>query len=220
MRRSEEYVAPAEFKALLDSEAGERGLSEFLRTKPQLLYWALCRTGGHCRYVFREFPLGSSHVSDFAILNSYSGVWEVKFVELEPVGERLFTNAGVPVRRLAGAVKQVEDWADYFETNKPQVRADLARWAKTKDLLRYCDGDRPSNFSGQLLADPGTNLHESFHIFIGRRAATEDAEHKRKGQMSRRHNVEVATYDRLLDVVNDRYANSAYRLAPEEHDEE
>ena len=45
------------------------------------------------------------------MLNSYSGAWEDMFVELEPVGDPVFTKAGVPGRRLAGALKQVEDWS-------------------------------------------------------------------------------------------------------------
>ena len=213
MRRSDEYVSPSDFRALLDGATGERTISDFLGRKPPVLYWSLCRVGGHMRYVFREFPLGNSYVADFAVLNSYSGVWEVKFVELEPVDEPLFTNSGVAAKRLNGAIKQVEDWADYFEMHKAQVRADLVRWAKDKDLLQYSEGERPSNFSGHLLADPSTNLHESFHIFMGRRDKLTESEHKRKGQMTRRHNIEVASYDRLLDVVSERYKNTEYWLA-------
>lgn len=210
MEHPDEYIAPLDFRAFLDGEKGERGISDFLRGRPEVLYWTLCRAGGHSRFVFREFPLGSSYVADFAVLNSYSGVWEVKFVELEPVDDRFFTRAGVPARRLAGAIKQVDDWAQYFEANKPQVRADLVRWAKNRDLLKYSDGDHPSNFSGHCLADPQTNLFESFHIFIGRRHEATPDDQGRKGRLSRRHSVDVASYDRLLDLANDRYANAAY----------
>jgi hypothetical protein len=202
-----EYLSPTEFESFLDGQQGERSISEFIRERPQILYWTVSGRGGHCRYVFREFPLGSSYVADFAVVNSYSGVWEVKFVELEPVNHKLFTKAGVPSQRLAGAVKQIDDWAAYFDQNKHQVRADLVRWAKTKDILGYSEGERPCNFSGHRLADPSTNLFESFHIFIGRRGATSEVDHSRKATMSRRHNVEVATYDRLVDLVKYRYAN-------------
>jgi hypothetical protein len=109
-------------------------------------------------------------------------------------------------------MKQVDDWAEYFDTNKPQVRADLVRWAKAKDLLGYSDGDQPSNYSSDYLADPHTNLFESFHIFMGRRAGISEDEQRRKGQLSRRHNVEVATYDRFLDVIKSRYANVEHWL--------
>ena len=76
-----EYIKPEEFEAFLDAQKGERGISEFLKNRPQILYWTLCGGGGgHCRYVFREFPLGSSYVADFVVVNSYSGVWEVMFI--------------------------------------------------------------------------------------------------------------------------------------------
>ena len=100
-----EYVNPSDFQSFLDAQTGERQVADFIRQKPQVLYWALCGRSGHCRFVFHEFPLGSSFVADFVVLNSYSGVWEVKFVEFEPVDERIFTKAGVPAKRLAGAIK-------------------------------------------------------------------------------------------------------------------
>ncbi len=202
-----EYIAPIEFEAFLDQQSGERGIASFIQQRPQILYWALCGRSGHCRFVFHEFPLGNSFVADFVVLNSYSGVWEVKFVEFEPVDVPIFTKADVPAKRLAGAVKQADDWADYFEKNKNEVRRDLVRWAKSKDIPGYSDGDRPSNFSGHHLADPTTNLFDSHHIFIGRRANTSPEHHSRKGRLSQRHNVEVATYDRLLDLAKERYAN-------------
>ena len=145
-----EYILPSEFEAFLDAQSGERGISALVRERPQMLYWALCGRSGHSRFVFHEFPLGNSFVADFVVLNSYSGVWEVKFVEFEPVDEPLFTQAGVPARRLAGAIKQADDWADYFEKNKNEVRKDLVRWAKSKDILGYSDGARPS---GKRLSD-------------------------------------------------------------------
>ena len=146
-----EHIEPDEFASFLAMQKGERGISEFLMTRPQLLYWAMCRAGGHCRFVFREFPLGASFVCDYVVVNSYSGVWEVKFIELEPVDAQAFTKAGVAARRLAGAVKQVDDWADYYESNKPQIRADLVKWATSKDLLGYSETELPSNLSGDYL---------------------------------------------------------------------
>ncbi len=200
-----EYIAPTEFESFLNIQKGERGISAFLKERPQLLYWATCRAGGHCRFVFREFPLGASFVCDFVVVNSYSGVWEVKFIELEPVDAQVFTKAGTAAKRLAGAVKQVDDWADYYETNKLQVRADLVEWAKTRDILGYSEGKRPSNLSGDYLSDPLSYLAASFHIYIGRREMMDQAGHRRKAQYNSRHAVEVASYDRLLDLVKDRY---------------
>lgn len=203
-----EYISPNDFKNFLDSQEGERGISEFLQEHPQILYWTMCRRGGHGRYVFREFPLGSQYKADFVVLNSYSGVWEVMFIELEPVNDVVFTRGGKPSKRFSGALKQIDDWAEYYDEHKSHLRSELVRWAKSKDILGYSDGEEPCNFSGHMLADPSSFLNESFHIVIGRRDKLSRDQHKRKASYSIKHNIEVMSYDRLTDLVNDRYSNS------------
>lgn len=201
-----EYIHPKEFETFLDSQTGERGISEFLMNRPQILYWTMCGGGGgHCRYVLREFPLGSSYVADFVVLNSYSGIWEAMFIELEPVDANLYTRDNNPAKRLATAIKQVDDWAEYCSDHKDLVRADLVRWAKTKDILGYSGGKRPMNFSGDYLADPASYLKFSFYIFIGRRNAISQDHHRRKAAYSSRHSIEIASYDRMLDLSRIRY---------------
>ena len=200
-----EYIEPNEFERILDEATGERGISEVLEVRPQTLYWTFCRAGGHCRYMFREFPLGSRYKADYVILNSYSGVWEVMFVELEPVDDSVFTKAGVPSKRLAGAIKQVDDWAEYYDDHKEQIRSDLVYWAKNKDILGYDSREEPCNYSGDRLADPRSYLTESFHIVVGRRKKIDRDGHRRKATYTSKHGIEIASYDRLLDLAKVRY---------------
>lgn len=206
----EPYVDPKAFEALLDNSKGEREVSAFLKAHPQVLYWTLCRGSGHMRYVFREFPLGSSYVVDFAVVNSYSGAWEVHFVELEPVDSKLFTKASVPSKRVAGAIKQIDDWRMYFENHKSVVRADLVRWAKKRDLLGYDEGSDPCNYSNDRLSDPNTILFDRYWMFAGRRAQTPSDHHARKATFAPGRLIEFATYDRLLDLVKARYKDKSF----------
>lgn len=155
--------------------------------------------------MFREFPLGSRYRADYVILNSYSGVWEVKFIELEPVDDPVFTKSGVPSRRLSGAIKQVDDWAEYYDVHKEQVRSDLVYWAKNNDILGYDTRDEPSNYSGDKLADPRSYLSESFHIIAGRRNNIDREGHRRKATYTSKHGIEIASYDRILDLAKVRY---------------
>jgi hypothetical protein len=206
-----EYIKPSDFEEFLDQQKGERGMSSFLEKRPQILYWCLCGTGGHTRFVFREFPIGTQYVADYVVVNSYSGLWQVKFVELEPVDDLVFTKKGTPTKRFAEAIKQADDWAEYFENNKNQIRQELVRWAKDKDILGYdSDDDNPVNYSGNYLVDPNSSLWESFHIIIGRRDKLSSKSHHRKATYHKRHNIDVRSYDMLLDLVNTRYANSEY----------
>jgi hypothetical protein len=202
-----EYIEPEEFVAFLNADKGERGISDFIANRPQILYWTFCRAGGHCRFVFREFPLGSQYKTDYVILNSYSGVWEVMFIELEPIDDPVFTKAGVPTQRLARAIKQVDDWAEYFDINKDQIRNDIVKWATEKDILGYEDDGIICNDTGDYLVDPSSYLKESYHIVIGRRANLDRASHKRKATYTSKHNIEIVSYDRLKDLVDLRYAN-------------
>lgn len=202
-----EYIKPEEFASFLDTEKGERGISEFLAQRPQILYWTFCRASGHCRFVFREFPLGSQYKVDYVILNSYSGAWEVMFIELEPVNDPVFTKAGTPTKSFSKAIKQVDDWAEYYDMNKPQVRSDLVNWALEKDILGYEDDGIICNDTGDYLADPSSYLEDSYHIIIGRRDNLDRASHKRKATYTSKHGIEVVSYDRLKDLVDIRYSS-------------
>lgn len=201
------YIDPSKFSDFLDDQRGERGISEFIKENPEALYWTFCRVSGHCRFLFREFPLGSQYIADYVILNSYSGVWEVMFIELEPVDDPVFNKSGTPSKRLAGAIKQVDDWTEYFDMHKDQVRADLVKWAKTKDLLKYSDTDHISNQSGDYLADPSSYLKDSYHIIMGRRNKLSREQHKRKASYHARRKIEIMSYDRIKDLIDVRYKN-------------
>jgi hypothetical protein len=212
MDKRTEYLQAKDYQSFLDSVSGEREIAEYLRTRPQLLYWMLCRRGGHARYVFKEFPLGNRYKADYVVLNSYSGVWEVLFIELEPVNAKFFTKAGTPSQRILGAIKQVDDWRRYFDEHKAQVRSDLVLWAAERDLLRYSSGETPLNLSGNLLADPETYLRDQYYIVAGRRESLNSKEARRKAEYYSAHSVEIISYDRISDVVTDRYANPEYWL--------
>jgi len=200
-----EYINPENFEKLLDMQEGERGIASFLGENPQAVYWTFCRTGGHTRYVFKEFPIGTRYVADFVILNSYSGLWEVMFIELEPVDDLTFNKSGTPTKRFLGSLKQVDDWVEYFDEHKLQIRSDLVRWAQTKDILGYSDPSFVCNDSGDYLVDPSTTIWESFHVIIGRRHALSKEGRRRKATYRTKRDVEVMSYDRILDMVKERY---------------
>ena len=166
-----EKVNPAALRRLLDSDATERQLHRYIRRHPWVLYWTLCSAAGHSRYVFPSFPLGASYKTDFAVLNSYSYAFEIYFVELEPPTDRTFTKAGNPSRRLASAIKQVDDWRAFFEMNRVHVCQTLVNWAKRKDVLGYDSDSEPFNFSGQHLLDPKVHLFDYYVVVIGRSSA-------------------------------------------------
>jgi len=202
-----EYIEPSEFEGLLKSWKGGRDISSFVEGRPQMLYWSFCRAGGHCRYLFKEFSFGARFKADYVILNSYSGVWEVMFIEFEPVDGPVFNTNETPSKRLAGAIKQIDDWIEHYEDHEPEIRSELVRWSKEKDLLGYDTSKEAINMSGDRLADPSSYLKESFHILIGRRNKIDTQGHRRKATYSAKHSIDVRSYDMLLDLAKVRYAS-------------
>ena len=192
---------------ILENGSGERGIARFFKEYPRPLYWTLCTASGHDRYMFSEFPLGSQYKCDLVVLNSYSGVWEVYFIELEPVDDPIFTKKGTPSLRASTAIRQVDDWREYVERNRDYVRSELVRWAKKFDILRYSSREEPTNYSGDLLADTGTVILENYIVIIGRSSRATKEIRGLVGRYSKGHNCELITYDRVLHLARTRYSS-------------
>jgi hypothetical protein len=203
---NEEFDLP-EFERILESTSGEREVAAFLKRYPRALYWTFCPASGHDRYVFAEFPLGSEHKVDFVILNSYSGAWEVYFIELEPVDDNVFTKRRTPTASVSAAMRQIDDWREFVSTNLPYLRSELVRWAKNFDLLGYSTRKNPSNYSGDRLADSRSVILTHYVILAGRSCRMTEEQRNLLGSITKGHNLSIATYDRMLHLARYNYGN-------------
>ncbi|MGO8929104.1 MAG: Shedu anti-phage system protein SduA domain-containing protein [Limisphaerales bacterium] len=190
-------------QSLLDSAPTERPVLAWLKKNPIVLTRAI-QFG---RYVAAEFPFGSDFRADFVVLGPYSGGFDVHFVELEPPKERLFTKAGNPARRLAGAVAQIDSWRSFIEHDRSAVIRDLAKFFRLRELV-YKRRTLPRDHCGWPLYHPQLELHWTFKIIIGRRADLVDEHIQKKASYRLHHHIEIMTYDRLLEasgtIDNDR----------------
>ena len=187
--------------ALLDTGASESAVRIYLTTNPLIALWSFAWTGGHSEYVLGEFQIGSRYRADLVVPFSYSGQWEVHFVELEPVDDVAITKDDKPSQRLNSAISQIADWADYIEHNRAQVQSDLSNWCVKHDNLKlYKDGE-PCNYTGDYLKDPESFIRFKYHIIIGRRARIDKEKRRKMNQYSKRTDIRIATYDRFLDVA-------------------
>lgn len=191
---------------LLMTENGERKIKSFLKNNPSLIYWTFCVSGGHKNYIFSEFAVGNQYKSDLVVLHSYSGAFEAHFIELEPIGDKLFNKNRTPSKALRKATLQIDDWRDYIKRNGDSLRKDLVRWAKTKDLLNPQNPNfDPSNYAKEILADPSTSIYYSFHIIIGKRENLIKEKRELKNRYKEFHNIDVGSYDRFLDTATQKY---------------
>jgi hypothetical protein len=201
--------APLKLEKILRSCPGERTIAAYLHRHPHLVYWSFSPLGGHDRYVLTEFPLGSRFKVDMVVINSHSGAWIVDFIELEPVNDRVFNRDRTPSRQLAIAIRQIDDWRTYVRANESQVRADLVRWAKTRDILRYSSrGKEPCNYSGDQLADPRSVIFSQFSVIIGRSTKLDAERRSLLGHYSLNHDIAVITYDRFTELATKRYGDA------------
>jgi hypothetical protein len=185
---------------ILGSSTGERKIHQFLKQNAAIVFWTFSRMGGHQQYVIAQFPFGSNYVADFVVVFSYSGVWEVHFIELEPPADNVITKSGRPTKRLNGAISQIGDWKDFVEQNRPLVQKDLSVWCRKRDLFGFHKlGTSPHG----LIA--GSNEYDmsvyfKYHIVIGRRKSVTNEKRRKMHQLQ--HDGRVCTYDGFVDIAH------------------
>lgn len=200
-----------ELDSIIKNTSGERKAMDFLSKNPSIIRWAVCRTGGHSTYIVKEFTFGSNFRADFIVAMSYSGVWEIHLIELEPHNDMVITKGGVPSQRLNKAISQLADWKSFIDDNKPLFRKDLADWCMKKDLLGYFPViHRPSNFCGDYLDDLRTSLNIKYHIIIGNRDKISSDNRRRMNQLSQMNDIEIFSYGRLLDIAGNLDKHNKY----------
>ena len=153
-------------------------------------------------YVLHEFPIGIGYKADFVVAYSYSGTWEVHFIELEPVDDAVITRAGRPTKRLSSAISQLGDWRDYVDRNRPAIQRDLAVWCRKKDILKFIPFTfEPSNCTGDHLKDPAVFVRWHYEIVIGRRRGLDMESRRKLNQLRYSGDIEIRSYDLFLDIA-------------------
>lgn len=187
---------------VLAQAKGEREIHNFLKDEPLLVWATFMNCGGHSDYVIPEFSLSGKYRADFVVMQSFSGGWNIAFIELEPVDEKPFNQDGSPSKRLRGAIKQINDWHDFEKEDGASLRSDLADAAKKYDTL-YPERNlaREPSCVKMPLRDPKTYLCCEYFIVMGRRSHFDEELIHVKSKFPRHHNVEILTYDRFTKVA-------------------
>jgi hypothetical protein len=195
-------ILKTKFIEALEQAKGERGIHAFLKEEPLLVLATFMTCGGHSDYVIPEFSLSGKYYADFVVMQSFSGGWNIAFIELEPVDEKPFTKKVIPSTRLRGAIKQIDDWRDFEKEEGASLRSHLADAAQKYDVL-YPERSlaREPRSPKMPLRDPKTYLRCEYFIVMGRRSHFDEELIHAKSKFARHHNVELLTYDRFTDVA-------------------
>ena len=187
-----------EFETFLTKCKTEREITPWLRSHPWLIGKLVDARYPH---VFHEFPVGTKY-PDYVVLDSFSGGWDDTKIEFEPPTASLFTKGGVPARRLAGAVKQVDEWRTYLNTSRQEVLLRLADYYRSKDLTYGPKEGEARDCGGIALADPRSTVCWHYCIVVGRRSQLTKEATKLKAAFWEHHGIRVMTYDRLVEVFD------------------
>jgi hypothetical protein len=200
------------FIQALDQAEGEREIHSFLKKEPLLVWATFMNCGGHSDYVIPEFSLRGKHYADFVIMQSFSGGWNVAFVELEPIDIKPFywkkinqkKKIASQSERLRGAIKQITDWRNFEIDEGATLRSELADAAQRRDTL-YPERNlaREPWCVKMPLRDPKTYLCCKYFIVMGRRSHFDEELIHEKSKFARHHsNSEILTYDRFIEVAD------------------
>lgn len=187
-----------DLKRALDEAKTEQDISRWLKANPSVIGKLVNARYPH---VFDNMRVGT-RIPDFVVLDSFSGGWDVTFVELEPPNESLFTKAGVPAFRLAGAIKQCDDWRSYIGKHSDEVQRRLSEKYMAGDPIYPGKKDAPKDCRGIPLTDPQSTICWHFLIVIGRRDKLTPDQIARKADYRGNHRIEIATYDRLVTILD------------------
>jgi hypothetical protein len=155
----------------------EEDLQQVLQAHPSLLVHHL--RGGHGRYVLPKVRLGSEHVTDFIIGDRASYGYEWVLVELESPFAKMFKQDGDPSAALNHALQQVGSWRTWLARN-----------------LDYAMRGRQE--SGLGLADIEGEAQGL--IIMDRRSSLRPETHATRRRLQRYHNIQIRTYDWLVEV--------------------
>lgn len=186
----------------LEEAKGERNIHDFLKKEPFLVWATFMNCGGHSDYVVPEFSLGGKYYADFVVMQSFSGGWNIAFIELEPVDEKPFNKDGIPSKRLRGAIKQIDDWKNFKASETASLCSNLADAAKRRDTLYPEHNLAREPWCAEMpLRDPQTYLCCDYFIVMGRRSHFNKELMDVKAKFKSNHDVEILTYDRFIEVA-------------------
>ncbi len=149
-----------EFCQLLAEEPPEEDLQLFLQKNVGFVTGLLGGPDNADLAVIFKPKIGTRFVADFCVLQAHQGGAVAHLIEIETCHENLFTREGKPAKRLASALKQVEDWHLEISRAPMHFSAEFIRTAKK--LPEYSEQDSTSRGVRFTAPDQIQNIWESF----------------------------------------------------------
>jgi hypothetical protein len=182
------------------AQKGERPIQRALEKHPNVIYKALGQGG--FGYVVPQFEAGNEYRSDFLLISTFSGGFDLNFVELEPPSAKLFQKNGNMTARLAGAFRQIELWKRFERgvASLPYLLQQITKAAESRNLLHPDSKGGLMCNAGLPITDPRVARVFHYYIVMGRRDDLKSDELSRKANFRNSFDLELITYDRLIEA--------------------
>lgn len=181
------------FDLLNEEDTKEREILNFIRDREAFFIIAsllrLYDFGHHCRYLFREFPLGTSYAVDFLIIGKGSGGYRLIFVELESVNGRITNAKGELGEVFRKGLNQVEDWKSWLDSNYSNLR----------EIFNKSKG-KYENLPKELIEYDSTRMY--YVVIGGRRSDFSEKTYTLRRRLER-NSIKLLHYDNLVDLSED-----------------
>ena len=182
-----------EFRKLLDlPTVSERKIIKFINGKPAyFIIGALLKRyftfGHHDAFLFREFPLGTSHRADYLLVGRSSDGWSFVFVELESPARSTVKDGNVASSFRKGA-SQITEWEEWLEANYGSLR----------EFFNKCRNPG-QELSAEFIELDITRLN--FVIIAGRRRDFKDRTYRVRRRNRKDGRELILHYDNLADAA-------------------
>lgn len=187
---------------------GEQAVLDYLKRFQRPL-WVAFAKGWNAIALIPEFRCGNQYRSDFLLVNAMSGAIRATFIELEPPSARLYTRNGTESKELKRALRQVKDWHAWVDQHPHELREQIVR---DLESLPSRDSRVPKHrrdFLRGQLQESRVALLDEYVVVIGRRDSLSVEDNRRRSYETRWAGlVEIATFDRLLEIGLDDHARA------------
>ena len=192
-----------DFQKLIDSpQANEREILNYISsTHSHFIIGAILKNnysfGHHDAFLFREFPLGTSHKADYLLVGQSSDGWSFVFVELESPNENVTLKNGDLGASFRKGLNQISDWDAWIDGHFPSLTEVFSK-------CKHPDTALPDEF---VKLDK-SRIH--YVVVAGRRTDFLDKTYRTRRTKLRDNAELILHYDNVVDAARGVIGGETY----------
>ncbi|MDF2865887.1 MAG: hypothetical protein K0R72_705 [Clostridia bacterium] len=145
--------------------------------------------GHHGTYLFKEFPLGTTHQADYLLIGDSSEGHHLVFVELESINGQITTKDGNFSISINKGIDQVREWKTWIEANYQNFRETFNKYKLNNVAL-----------PNELSAYNSNRIH--YVVISGRRTDYTQKTYDLRMEFRKSNDIKILHYDNLITYID------------------